>query len=652
MSILSSLGSGLLTDKDNPYGGNLSHTISFVVSSGTDFIDITRLVLEFNIYESIFNQTLSADFVIRDSLGLIDLPMTGQEFIVITFNSSNDTLLGPRPQQNFKVHRVANKTELTSGTSVYTLHCSSVELEQNLTTYVTNAYKDKPGHEAVADIFTNYIDVENGKGLFVEECENVVPYTPAGHNPFEAIDVIGRECRSATYGNVSHYLFYETTQGFNFRSLSNLLQQKPKESNKYYFSDPSVPGAHPVERTVIGHTFLDNVDTIDLLVKGLYENDVAVIDPLTKTYSEAGFNYALDFDKLYHIAGGGKPTINLSQAKVLASEMPGPAHSRLQVGDLARISSNNATFDSRITADNDAHIFHARERFRKTPLVAAQLASIRQHGIDVTIPVNLNLNAGDIVQLFIPTSKDREGETNPFIEHFGSSPTFLVTSVTTKLTVNGDYVSTLQCVKESFATDLRGTQIQFTDADSLQGLLAGTGIQFVNQLISAIGIPTDNIIGSISGTITSVVQSVANEALNDIKDEAEKAVDKTLSDATAAEADPNAEGAADVATDAISLEESASEALDKAAADIEAQVETIANEAVENITNAAIATGVALATTKVMSALNLSPAKLAKIIKIIQLFEKIPIFAGPITDVKADIAAAKSDITSKLPGGG
>jgi hypothetical protein len=642
----------IFTDKDNPYGGNLSHTITFI-DSDSNTVDVTRLVLEFNIYESIFNQTLSADFVIRDSLGLIDTPMTGQEFVAITFSSNNDSLLGTSSNLTFKVHRVGNKTELNAGTSVYTLHCSSIELEQNLTKYVTNTYKDKLGHEAVSDIFTNFIDIQNGKGLVVEECENVVPYTPVGHNPFEAIDIIGKECRSKAYNDASHFLFYETTQGFNFRTLSGLLQQEPDASNVYYFSDPAVPGAYDVERTIIGHTFLDNVDTIDLLIKGLYENDVAVIDPLTKTYSEAGFNYALDFDKLPHIVAGGKPTINLSRTNVLASEIPGPAHSRLQVADLAKLkSSNNITFDSRITADNDPYVFHGRERFRKTPLIAAQLASIRQHGIDVTVPVNLNLNAGDIVQLYIPSNKDREGNDDPFIEHFGSNPTFLITSVTTKLTVNGDYVSILQCVKESFATDLSGVQIQFSDTDDVKSTLITKAIQYIGQETNEYGVTTDKNINLNAGTISTLVASAEGKALSVVTEKATSEVDKSLSDATAAAADPNAEGASDVVTDEATLSNSLDQTLDSASDDIAAQGQELAENAVENIKNAAVAAGVTLATTKVLSALNVSPAKMAKLIRIIALLEKIPIFKGPITDVKADAAALKDSASSAVTGGG
>lgn len=479
-----------LTSRINPYGGDLSHTIQ-LIDSDESLIDITRLVIEFNIYESIFNQTLSADFAIRDSVGIIDgqSPLTGQEFILVTFSSSNSTILGASPELLFKVHKVANKTEITPGTTVFTLSCASPELEDNLTKTVKNGYKDKLGSEAVADIFIQYIDLQNSKGIDIEETENIVPYIPARHTPFEAIEVIGRESRSKTYGDASHYLFFETTQGFRFRTISSLLSQEPAEDAVYYFSDPGAPGNNIKERTIIGHTYLDNVDTIDLLQKGLYDNNVSVIDPITKTFSETRFNYANDFTKLPHISGGGKPTLNLNRSRILGNEIPGSGQFRFLVGDLGRISSNNATFDSRLTPDNDPYIFHGRERYRKTPLVAAQLASLRQHGIDITVPVNLTVNAGDIIQIFIPAAKDRRTEL-AFIEHYGPNPTFLVISTNTRLTVNGDYITTMQCVKESFGIDIRGRQIQLSGQGPAASF-AGSVLSFFTQKTSEFGIPTD-----------------------------------------------------------------------------------------------------------------------------------------------------------------
>ena len=637
----------IITERTNPYGGNLSHRIQFI-DSDKMYLDITRLVLEFNIYENIFNHTITADLAIRDAIGLIDAgqsPMTGQEFIEITFQSNNDSLLGPKPSRPLmlKVNRVANKKELTAGSAVYTLNCSSIENERNMTTDVITSSKDKLGSEAVKDIFNNYIYADNNKGLEVEESENVVPYTAIGQTPFEAIDTIAKDCRAkGPYGDASHYLFYETTQGFNFRTLTSLLQQDPRPGIEYYFSNAAATDSYPPEKTIIGHTFLDNVDTIDMLLKGMYESDVGVIDPITKKFSESSFNYANDFDRLPHITGGGYPTINLNSSKVLGSEIGNASHKRFLVGDLARQSGNNITFDSRITANSDPYTFYGREQYRKAPLVAAQLASLQQFGINISVPVNLNVNAGDIIQLFIPGNKDREGVADSaFINHYGPSPTFLVLAIGTKLTLNGDYISSMQCVKESFATDLRGQRIQI-EGESTQQFTAGP-LAYLAQTFSEYGTSTDNHTNIVSGIVDNIKTKALDKGLEEVSKAAERAASDSTDKATSDDTDTDTAPDTEVTTgDAIKAD------LDQAAANIETEARALAADAVKDFANAAVATGAALVTTKVMSSLNVSPAKLAKIIAVIKLLEKIPIFKGPIADVKGDIAGLKDGVTSSV----
>jgi len=51
---------------DKPYGDDLRHSIQIVGGNGAE-INITQQVLEFTIYESLFRNFISADFVIRDA---------------------------------------------------------------------------------------------------------------------------------------------------------------------------------------------------------------------------------------------------------------------------------------------------------------------------------------------------------------------------------------------------------------------------------------------------------------------------------------------------------------------------------------------------------------------------------------------------------
>ena len=213
---------------------------------------------------------------------------------------------------------------------------------------------------------------------------------------------------------------------------------------------------------------------------------------------------------------------------------------------------------------------------------------------------------------------------------------------------------------------MRGQEIQSLGA--LQGALTGVvsqspGARFITQMIALTAGSSDVNIGVLAGTFEGLIDDGKDKVVSEISDKAKDEADKVATDAAAAVADPNAEGAQDVATDEASQADAVEKSLDTAADDIEAKSKELAEEAVKNIADAAIATGVALATTKLMSAINLSPAKLAKIIAIIKLLEKIPGFQKPITDMKGEISnikdtaqeaaqSASESVSSAVTGGG
>jgi len=459
---------------DKPYGHDLRHSIQIVGGNGAE-INITQQVLEFTIYESLFRNFISADFVIRDAEGIIDsLPIVGQEQIIVTF-SGKAARLGVRKQLLFKLYKVTGRQKIAGDAHVYVLKGASFELEKNLSYNVNPYYKDKLGSEIVQNVYDEYISVNSSekKPIFIEPTENIVPFTGTGHNPFDIIKNVAKHSRSAEHTEKSFYLFYETREQFNFRTLASLFNAEQQFDYVYEFSDP---GAEAAQRTVegarksiIGFTFLDTVDTVSSIKEGLYDNRTLVIDPLTKSYVEAGFNYAKDFDYISHIQGGGKPTIRTSVDSILGADIGGPGHNRLIVDNLNIASTKNQDYDGRITANNDPQTYFSTERHKHVVNTIVQEASIKQHGIAITVPSNLNIVPGHIVTIKIPTNN----EFGDYIKHYGRDAKFLVTAVSNRLTKNGDYVTNLECVKESFSVDINGNPVFSSDQalDTLFNLL-------------------------------------------------------------------------------------------------------------------------------------------------------------------------------------
>jgi hypothetical protein len=617
--------------KHTGYGGDLKHQI-VIFNSDNLALDITLQVVEFTIYESIFNRTMTIDVVVRDGQGIIDnTPLIGQELIQINYQG-NISRTGPNSSLLFKIYQVSDRSKISSGSHVYVIKAASIELERDITQRVTNFYSGKTGSQIVEDVYGEYIENGTGKPLFIEDSDNIVTYTGSKQTPFEVIEDVAKESRSKVHNDSSHYLFYENRHGYNFRTISDLLTQP--SIYDYYFSDPGQEVSQRVKNTtagdhqIIGFTFLNTVDTIDLLVDGMYDSETSVIDPLTKTFREISTNYAKDYNTIPHITGGGRPVIrpDAFDGRLLGSNMEGPGHRRYIVDDL-NTSINNQTFDNRLTDAADPHVYFSKERHKQLNKSIMQINSLKQHGIHITVPSNLAIAAGDIVSIYIPKIEELSvNGSNPYVEHYGNNPTFLVTSVSNKLSKNGDYLTTLECVKESFGKDMRGSPIE-----GLEGILSELGIESPYKFQSYIDKPfsCDRAIGFLTNNVLGFLQSTANQAIADLKnaaaDSVEQSVDAAIEEATS---DAVEEAAADVAEQ--TLEEAAVDIADQAVTDIENKIdETAAQFTQENIENFLIATGVTVATTQLLKATGISPAQFAKLITIAKLIQKLPLFTIP-----------------------
>jgi hypothetical protein len=135
-----------------------------------------------------------------------------------------------------------------------------------------------------------------------------------------------------------------------------------------------------------------------------------------------------------------------------------------------------------------------------------QQASIKQHGIAITVPSNLNIVPGNIVTIKIPTNQ----EYSTYIKHYGNDAKFLVTAVSNRLTKNGDYVTNLECVKESFGKDVSGNPV-FTTNDEIVTTfrnLISEGLDFNFQDFEELPFGVDRVTGLLNDDLISNPQQL------------------------------------------------------------------------------------------------------------------------------------------------
>ena len=158
-------------------------------------IDIQKLVVEFNIFESINKNSITGSIVIADSINLIGkLPIQGTERLSFKLSTpgaheeSHIVDCSVRTGHPMHIYKLTNKQQANEGTQVYTLHFCSREFLRNLRTKVSETFEgtmDQMVTKILGD--ENYLD--SRKTLFYQKTRNQNKITMPNIKPFKAIEM-------------------------------------------------------------------------------------------------------------------------------------------------------------------------------------------------------------------------------------------------------------------------------------------------------------------------------------------------------------------------------------------------------------------------------------------------------------------------------
>ena len=119
------------------------------------------------------------------------------------------------------IYKITARTGLRPKVQGYIIHFCSKEMIENELKVVSNAplgsYSDM-----VADITKNPSFLGSKKDLFLEPSIGLHKHVFSRLRPFDCIDHLSQFTTSLKYHNAGYY-FYETSRGFNYRSLESML---------------------------------------------------------------------------------------------------------------------------------------------------------------------------------------------------------------------------------------------------------------------------------------------------------------------------------------------------------------------------------------------------------------------------------------------
>ena len=286
-------------------------------------IDIKKVVIELNIYESIYKNALTGSIVIGDSQNLVGkLELNGTERISFklftpgaedapTERNVNRSILDASVETGhpFHVYKISDRQQINPSTSVYTLHFGSREFMRNMRTKVSQAYEG-PLDTTVAKIVLdeNYLDTK--KELSFEPTGNAHKIVIPNMRPYDAINMIAKRSLAQKSGAVGYY-FYETPKGIYFRSWDNMVSVKgsfdrPIKQEFYYMpmnvNDKTIKDKINHDfKSVKSYEFINNFhDVAANTVMGTYGHKVITHNLFDKSYKESSYNYANEFSNSKH----------------------------------------------------------------------------------------------------------------------------------------------------------------------------------------------------------------------------------------------------------------------------------------------------------------------------------------------------------------
>ena len=280
--------------------------------------DIKRVMVELNIYESIYSNGLTGSIVVGDAQNLIGkLQINGTERLSFKLSTP-----GTEDQRHmvdasvetghpFHIYKITDRRQLNSNTLLYTLHFASREFMRNLRTKVSQAYNGRLDL-SVMDILTDENYLDSKKQISFEPCGNSDKIVIPNLRPYDAINMIAKRSLPEKSNGVGYY-FYETTKGIYFRSWDNMVSvrgsyDRPVKQEFYYMPmnidrDPN-SYENKIQhdyQSVESYRFLNNFhDVAANTVLGTYAHNVITYNIFNKSYKKSDYNYEYEFANSKH----------------------------------------------------------------------------------------------------------------------------------------------------------------------------------------------------------------------------------------------------------------------------------------------------------------------------------------------------------------
>ena len=282
--------------------GNIREFKIFQAKDGGNMVDASGAVVDIKYYEDLLSNSVSLSAIITETgesdnekvgnKGILNgLPVRGGEPSTIVIEDYDGNKLSFKDDSKLYVNRVRNVIPGTQK-DVYSIDFTSRELFANEQCRVVRRYDGKVSENVkkiLEEATSSDVGIKTKKKVTVDN-SNSYNFIGNDRKPFYICTWLASKAapdRGDLKGGTAGYLFYETYDGFNFRSIDLLFEQKPK-GNYLYSNTEDNPEEY--DGKIISYDIDRNIDLQNNLLMGTYSNRTLFFDFYAMNYEVRNFN--------------------------------------------------------------------------------------------------------------------------------------------------------------------------------------------------------------------------------------------------------------------------------------------------------------------------------------------------------------------------
>ena len=343
-------------------------------------------VTSFSYYESLYSPVVTAKVIYIDSGESTknQLEISGNEDVRFKIQSKYGTLDFNRQNANsgMKVKGSPQTGRESNREAVFLDLVSKWEMK-NKTTAVHDKYSNVTIGDAVIIILKRKLGVDYDF-FDVEATKNMYDFTGKGKSPFELITDLAR--KAVPVKGDPGFFFYETQDGFNFKSVHSLVSQEPKQVYVYNGSFRADQTGDENDFKILKQpNFIKDQNVVTALESGTYASRNIFFNPFNKEFAE----------KIYKINDKGGIDQALGNSVEVDDELTGYIRTNKHILDIGSLKVGVST-----SINNSPAEWQAKSTMRYN-ILHSQI-------LQMMVPCNLELRAGDVIKVEIESLENEK----------------------------------------------------------------------------------------------------------------------------------------------------------------------------------------------------------------------------------------------------